>query len=58
MSIRTPEDLVAAGLAAGGPALDAVAARYAIGITPAMQALIEAADDPVGRQFVPIPPSC
>nr|WP_295884037.1 lysine-2,3-aminomutase-like protein [uncultured Devosia sp.] len=47
-------DLQRAGLtdAAG---LDAVAAKYAIGITPAVAALIDAGDpnDPIARQFVP-----
>ncbi len=53
--IKDVDSLVAAGLAAPGAALDAVAARYAIGITPAMQALIERPDDPIARQFVPDP---
>jgi lysine 2,3-aminomutase len=51
-----------AGLAAAGlvpadetEALAAVAGRYAIAITPAMAALIETADDPIARQFVPDP---
>jgi len=56
-TLRTPADLVAAGLA--GPdrlaALEDVAARYAVAITPAMAALIDPADpaDPIARQFVP-----
>jgi lysine 2,3-aminomutase len=54
-TLRTPEDLIAAGLASRGDlaALEQVAARYAVAITPAM---VEAIDDPadgVGRQFVP-----
>ena len=53
--IRDTAALLASGLI--GPhqsaAIDAVEARYAIAITPAMQALIGAADDPIGRQFVP-----
>ena len=53
MTLRTPEELVAAGLAAPGPALDAVAARYAIAVTPAMQALIAAEGAAIARQFVP-----
>ena len=55
--IRTAEDLVAAGLAAPGDraALEQVGARYAVAITPAMRALIEHADDPIGRQFIPDP---
>jgi lysine 2,3-aminomutase len=44
-----------AGLVAGDDvaALEAVAARYAVAITPAMAELIEDAADPIGRQFVP-----
>lgn len=55
--IRTAEDLVAAGLAVleGRAALERVGARYAVAITPAMRALIEHADDPIGRQFIPDP---
>lgn len=55
--IRTADDLVAAGLAAPGDraALEQVGARYAVAITPAMRALIEHADDPIGRQFIPDP---
>ena len=34
-------------------AIAAVEARYAVAITPAIQALIETADDPIGRQFIP-----
>ncbi|MDX2275071.1 MAG: lysine-2,3-aminomutase-like protein [Hyphomonadaceae bacterium] len=33
--------------------LDQVAARYAVAITPAMEALIEDADDPIAKQFRP-----
>lgn len=36
-------------------AVTAVGARYAVAITPTMRALIEAPDDPIGRQFVPDP---
>ena len=56
-TIRDPAGLVAAGLAdpADRAALDAVGARYAVAVTPAMQALIEAPDDPIGRQFLPDP---
>lgn len=53
--IRTTAELVAAGLA--GPdqvaALEQVGARYAVAISPAMRALIDTPDDPIGRQFVP-----
>ncbi len=36
-------------------ALDHVAERYAMAVTPAMQALIGDARDPIGRQFIPDP---
>ncbi|MGH7043666.1 MAG: lysine-2,3-aminomutase-like protein, partial [Acetobacteraceae bacterium] len=36
-------------------ALDAVARRYAVAIPPALAALIETPDDPIGRQVVPDP---
>ncbi len=56
-TLRSPTELVAAGLVAEAarPALDAVAARYAVAITPALAALIDPADpaDPIARQFVP-----
>lgn len=39
--------------AAEAIALEAVAARYAVAITPAMAELIEAGDGPMRRQFVP-----
>ena len=53
--IKTTADLVAAGLVSDGDGLDAVAAKYAVAITPAVAALIDAADphDPIARQFVP-----
>ena len=53
--IRGTAGLVDAGLvpASQAAALDAVATRYAVAITPAMRALIERADDPIARQFVP-----
>ncbi len=56
-SLRDADDLVAAGLApaAGRDALAAVGARYAIAIPPALAALIERPDDPIGRQFIPDP---
>ncbi len=56
-TLRSADDLVAAGLAAPGnrAALARVAERYAVAITPAMADLIDAADpcDPIARQFVP-----
>jgi len=55
--IRAAEDLIAAGLAPpeARAALEQVGARYAVAITPAMRALIEHPDDPIGRQFIPDP---
>ncbi len=56
-TLRTIAELAAAGLvdAAEVAALDAVARRYAVALTPAMAALIDASDpaDPIARQFVP-----
>jgi len=58
-TLRRPADLVEAGLASFERLadLERVAERYAIAITPAMTALIDAADahDPLARQFVPNP---
>ncbi|QQR37292.1 lysine-2,3-aminomutase-like protein [Devosia oryziradicis] len=55
MLIRTTQQLIEAGLTNKNADLDAVAARYAIGITPAVAALIDRDDpnDPIARQFVP-----
>jgi len=56
-TLRSAEALLAAGLIQPG-ALAAVAAteaRYAVALSPAMQALIRAPDDPIGRQFIPDP---
>ncbi|WP_309606262.1 lysine-2,3-aminomutase-like protein [Phenylobacterium sp.] len=56
-TLRSPKALDAAGLVAPErlPALERVAAQYAVAITPAMADLIDAADpdDPIARQFVP-----
>jgi lysine 2,3-aminomutase len=58
-TLRGIASLQAAGLLAAAPdrlaALERVAARYAIAITPAMAALIDPQDpgDPIARQFVP-----
>ena len=55
--LTSAEDLVEAGLA--GPErlseLEAVAKRYAIGLTPALTALVRLEDpsDPIALQFVP-----
>jgi lysine 2,3-aminomutase len=56
-ALRGPADLIAAGLAPPDrlPVLRAVAARFAVAVTPAMADLIDPADpnDPIARQFVP-----
>lgn len=54
-TLRTTADLLAAGLAAPheAPGLDRVAARYAVAIPPALQALLH--HPQVARQFVPHP---
>lgn len=53
-TLRTPADLVGAGLAAPGRVaeLEAVAARYAVAITPAMAEAIPGRDA-MARQFLP-----
>jgi lysine 2,3-aminomutase len=57
MTLRDTAALIGSGLLdpSGREAIEAVAARYAIAITPAMRASIETPDDPIGRQFVPSP---
>jgi lysine 2,3-aminomutase len=56
-TLRSPEALARAGLIAPDrlPALQRVAAQYAVAITPAMVDLIDPADpdDPIARQFLP-----
>lgn len=56
-TLRTLADLTGAGLLPHDrpSSLEAVAARYAVAVTPAMAALIDRADpaDPIARQFVP-----
>lgn len=58
-TVRTPAGLVGAGLVPADrlPALEQVAARYAVAITPEIVTLIDPADptDPIARQFVPQP---
>jgi lysine 2,3-aminomutase len=58
-TLTTPEDLARAGLVAPerGAETAAVAARYAIALTPTVARLIDAADpaDPIGRQYLPDP---
>jgi lysine 2,3-aminomutase len=55
--LRSIDALVARGLVAPErrEALEAVAARYAVSLTPALAALIDPADaaDPIARQFIP-----
>jgi lysine 2,3-aminomutase len=56
-TLRSPAELVDAGLAERGrlAALQRVASRYAVAITPAIADLIDPTDpdDPIARQFVP-----
>jgi len=54
-TLRTGDDLVAAGLARDANELAPVMAAYATAITPALAALIDRDDphDPIARQFVP-----
>lgn len=54
-TLRTPSALVEAGLleAERLPALERVAAQYAVAVTPAMAELIGDPHDPIGRQFLP-----
>lgn len=50
-TLRSPTDLAAAGLIAPSRALDAVAARYAVAISPDIAALL--GHDAIARQFLP-----
>ncbi len=54
-TIRDVDGLIRAGLAPeqARASLQAVAAKYAIAIPAALQALITTPDDPIGRQFIP-----
>jgi lysine 2,3-aminomutase len=54
-TLRTIDDLAAAGLLSPSDALRAVAARYSAAVTPEIAALIDRADpsDPIARQFLP-----
>jgi lysine 2,3-aminomutase len=58
-TLRTPSDLVGAGLVSPErlSALEQVAERYAVALTPTVVALIDPTDasDPIARQFVPDP---
>ena len=54
-TLRSANELAAAGLIAPArvEALDAVAARYAVSLSPGLAALIARGDDAIARQFVP-----
>ncbi len=56
-TLKSPDDLIAAGLVASSRRneIAAVAARYAIALTPAAAGLIERGNpaDPIARQYVP-----
>jgi lysine 2,3-aminomutase len=54
-TIRNVETLIARGLLPHGDraALEAVGERYAVAVPAAFAGLIEAADDPIGRQVLP-----
>ncbi len=54
VSLNSVDDLAMAGLVTPSPALEAVAARYAVAVTPEMAALIERdPQGPMARQFLP-----
>jgi lysine 2,3-aminomutase len=54
-TLRSPSELAGAGLIAAArvASLDAVAARYAVAVSPDMAALIEHPSGPIARQFLP-----
>jgi lysine 2,3-aminomutase len=54
-TLRDAASLLAAGLISPAAVADveATRARYAVAVSPAMQALIQSPDDPIGRQFIP-----
>jgi lysine 2,3-aminomutase len=58
-TLRSAAELVAAGLLPPGEreAAEAVAARYAVAVTPAVRRLMDPADpaDPIARQYLPDP---
>jgi lysine 2,3-aminomutase len=56
-TLRDADALLAAGLIAPEQrdAVAGVGARYAVAVPPALRALIEWPDDPIGRQFIPHP---
>jgi len=55
LTLRSAGALLAAGLigADAVSAIEATEARYAVAVSPAMRALIQTPDDPIGRQFIP-----
>jgi lysine 2,3-aminomutase len=55
LTLRDVASLLAAGLIspAAVAGIEATEARYAVAISPAMRAIIEKPDDPIGRQFIP-----
>ena len=54
-TLRTPKDLLHAGLIPDAKAVEEVARTYAVALTPAVFDLIDLADpqDPIARQYVP-----
>ncbi|MFO1014261.1 MAG: lysine-2,3-aminomutase-like protein [Caulobacteraceae bacterium] len=58
-TLRTPKALAGAGLLPSGDmdALNEVASRYAVAVSPSIAALIDPADaaDPIARQYLPSP---
>ena len=56
-TLRTPDELIAHNLASASQreALERIAARYAVAVTPEIAALIDANDpaDPIARQYLP-----
>ncbi|HYP62838.1 MAG TPA: lysine-2,3-aminomutase-like protein [Acidocella sp.] len=56
-TLRRPQELVESGLLApeDRAGVEAVAARYAIAVPPALAALITDKHDPIGLQFIPDP---
>jgi lysine 2,3-aminomutase len=56
-TLRDAQALLSAGLItpAAQAGVERTQARYAVAISPAMQALIDTPGDPIGRQFIPDP---
>ncbi|WP_428488446.1 lysine-2,3-aminomutase-like protein [Rhodopila sp.] len=57
MTLRDARALLTAGLikAEALAGAELTEARYAVAVSPAMRALVQAPDDPIGRQFIPDP---